>query len=246
MGKGMEGLKMKRCILSAGMAISILSLSFLFGGCCLIGLGIGSISDAHKPAVITTPSSQIQSVEPGKNVDMVLRDGTVLKGKYEGVQSVPEEEYATRYEETCAQNISLNALPRLGERVRVSFVGNNPPGVVECEFSGFDLGLIMVKAGKKNAVHGVSTKRYSTFENSEGKPIDLKAVDALMLEGKIPYMSAAVMRIGSDKRVISVDQISVVQTPNKRRGKLNGFLGGAFIDAVVIYLGVRTPMFSLK
>jgi len=225
---------MKKYILSVLTVFLIACLTFLYSGCSLIGLGIGAISDAREPAVITTPNSQIQSVKPGKDVDMVLKDGTVLKGKYEGMQSVPEEEYARKYKETCAQNISLIALPRLGERVRVSFVGNNPPGMVECEFSGFDLGAIMVKAGKKNAVYGVSTKRYSIFENSEGKPIDLKTLDSLMLEGKIPYMSAAVMRIGSDKRVISVDQISVVQIPNRRRDKLFSFLFGAAIDGVLI------------
>ncbi len=40
------------------------------------------------------------------------------------------------------------------------------------------------------------------------------------------------MRIGSDKKVISVDQISEVRIPNKKYGKLVGFLIGAGIDAV--------------
>ncbi len=224
---------MRKCILSLSMAFFIVYLSFEFSGCSLIGLGIGAIKDGHEPDNTTATNSQLWFVQPGQNVSMVLRDGTVLKGSYGGIQPVPKDDYGRKYEETCAQNYGSIALPRLGEKV--IFAGNDPTDQYECEFAGFDLGLIMIKNIEKNTISGVSTKRYPTFKNSQGNLIDVKALDAMMLEGKIPFVSGAVMKIGSNQKVIPVEQISEVRIPNKKHGKLIGFLIGAGIDAVVIY-----------
>jgi hypothetical protein len=63
--------------------------------------------------------------------------------------------------------------------------------------------------------------------------VDEAMLKRLLFEGKIPFRSVIVLENESGRTRNNIENVSEIQIPIKKHGKLIGFLVGAAIDVVV-------------
>jgi 1-aminocyclopropane-1-carboxylate deaminase/D-cysteine desulfhydrase-like pyridoxal-dependent ACC family enzyme len=82
--------------------IAIISSSFLFNSCSLIGFGIGAAIDSQTPKTSNIYKNQIDTLEIGNKVEITLFDGKKKYGKFDGIVDVYDHDFHWEY------NITLN------------------------------------------------------------------------------------------------------------------------------------------
>jgi len=117
-----------RSILSNGL---VLALSFAAWGCTAIGYAIGAASDESAMKVFRPLDGTVSPFKPGQQVRVVLADGSVLKGTYQGIQA-PEEPAADSLPGTPLPPPSVSATP-VGSVLRLEERGKSDTQYVPLE-----------------------------------------------------------------------------------------------------------------
>jgi hypothetical protein len=80
-----------------------------FCGCSIIGLTLGSISDASQPKEMNVPSWQVDTLKNGARVEVQLRDGSSVRGTYTGIElllSINMPNYMLTRERACLKALT--------------------------------------------------------------------------------------------------------------------------------------------
>ena len=219
-------------------------------GCSVIGLGIGAISDSAKPDSLTVPGWEVQTVKPGREIKLTLRDGERLTGKFAGVDSVPEGQYVQRYTVCREQTGKETPLPALGEKIDVTL---NSGVQGERELLGFDYQYAAAKTkGKEvptpvtshcaisvrhpgNTTSGnVLVSDIERIVNKEGEVIKGPTLERLVSGGQVPFLSAIAIHGLSGRRQIGMEQVKRIELKNKKRDKWKFAAFGALFDVTLI------------
>jgi len=224
---------MKRRILT-GLALLVAAGStILFNGCSVIGLGLGAAIDAGKPSQQRSLAVwKVLGVKPGTQITIVLRDGNQIKGKFVGLERVPEEDYAEKYAKCQEQDLEEVVLPELGEHI--TFTIMNTEKELKREFFGFDYDALWLKVDGAVEPGPVHFNNISKVVDNRGNVLDVEKARKLMSEGKIPLLSAIVIQSEAARREVAMENVYQIQVQIKKHGKLTGFLVGAAIDAIVL------------
>lgn len=213
-------------------------------GCSLVGLGVGSLVDAGKPSRREIPGWEVETVKPGSKLDVFLKSGEMLTGKFLGVETAPKEAYAEKYSLAREQAPNDNPLPSLGDTVTVvdSF-GERGKG----EFLGFDYLSIVLKSEQKPEPVRVSLSPEGTILDGRGNRFEGTALRELTVRGQIPLLSqilverqrtgpksSPIQSFRRDTTRIATNEISQVQLHLQKKGKKTGFLIGAAVDVAVL------------
>jgi hypothetical protein len=206
-------------------------------GCSLIGLGVGASIDkdnAGKRKPIEP--SEVVAVGPGTPVDVFLRDGGQLSGKFMGLVPVPPEQYADSFARSREANGSEHP-PLLGSTVTVAVKsGKQKQG----ELLGFGLKSLVIRETGAEQPTAVELSRIVRVSDSAGDDVDGRALQRLVTEGKIPLLSAMAVDTASGRTQIPLDLVARIDVPRKSHGKMTGFLVGAAIDAVLVIAAVNS------
>jgi hypothetical protein len=57
-------------------------------GCSLTLAGLGALSDASQPDQTILPGWQVVTIKPGTPINVILKDGSRLGGKYSGLDRI--------------------------------------------------------------------------------------------------------------------------------------------------------------
>jgi hypothetical protein len=244
---------MKEILKDLLLFAAIVAISQL-NGCSLMGLGIGSIVDAHKPSHMEVPLSKIETIKPGTKVDILLRDGDTLKVIFAGVTSIPAQEYAETYAKVQEQKLEGTILPDLGDTITViDTLGKEST----YEFLGYAHEWISVRPLGKSESIKVPYPTVAKTTDSRGNVVQGEALDKLISEARIPFLSAIAIekvlsstqisrteaqRIATTQR-IPFDKVYRVQRPLKKNAKVTGLIIGAAVDVTVAI--VITGLYSL-
>ncbi|MCI0494555.1 hypothetical protein L0Z72_06075, partial [candidate division KSB1 bacterium] len=214
--------------LSFGMGILIMCAAVIINinSCSVIGLGIGSISDASQTDQTDISVSQLKTMASGISIIIKLKDTNQLSGKFVGSEMIPVEEYAKLYSQACEAIKEIAYLPALGDSFNL--LSNET-----ASFLGFDFDRMLFK-GKKGNIIGGSITNIDTLTDSNGNMIDIEIAKKLIAEGKIPLVSAIHIKDATETKQIRLDRIETIQIPTRKNGKLTGFLIGAIIDVLII------------
>jgi len=98
-------------------------VSVKISGCSLVGLGVGSMIDARRPAMEQLRADRIAHIHPGDSPVLVLDDSATVAGRYIGPARMGDARYQVRYERWRASNPDAAVLPSIGEPVRMSKAG---------------------------------------------------------------------------------------------------------------------------
>jgi hypothetical protein len=200
-----------------------------FCGCSAIGLGIGALSDSKKPNQV--PGWEVEKVQPGKTVTLVLRDSSQIKGKFIGLEKLQDQEYAETYNQIRELKPDGVVLPKLDDTVSITTEAGKK---FEGEFFGFDEGYIPVRIIGRNITNQISINNIKRIEQREGNAISKTMIEKLLTDGRIPSRSMIVMKNELGKTRTKIEKISQIQNPVKKNGKWIGLGIGAAIDAAVL------------
>lgn len=237
-----------------GKALLVLALctvvALAANGCSVIGLGVGAISDSAKPDSLTVPGWEVQTVKPGREMKLTLRDGEQLAGKFAGVDPAPKEQYAERYANSREQTKKEVPLPALGERVDVTL---NSGVQGERELLGFDYQYATAKTKGKDVPSPVTShcaisvrqpgdttsanvlvSDIDRIVDGEGIVVKGSMLEQLTSEGRVPFLSAIAIHDLSGRRQIGMEQVKRIELKNKKHDKWKFAAFGALFDATLI------------
>ena len=117
---------MKRKINLLLILMSGLGLVFLFSGCSIIGFGLGAAGDASTPKYKNVSISQIGELKTNDKIELALKNGSLIQGKYAGQTFIEVEGYSEKYEKSRNQLRGRIVLPEIGDSVRVEFISQSP------------------------------------------------------------------------------------------------------------------------
>lgn len=228
-------------------AVATLALT----GCSLIGLGVGAQIDASKPDQTTLPGWEVVTIKPGTAINVILKDGSWLSGKYSGLDRIPAEQYAAIYFQAREQKLEGILLPALGDSIDIgkSVVGlfKDSEKNLEGTFEGFEHDRILIKLKERTGLSDVPLSLVTKIASDRSHIISGETIKRLIREGKIPVLSAIVVESDAGKTLVAMDNVSQIEIPVKKRVASEGFITGAIIDAAILYTYIyfkRNPIFG--
>lgn len=96
----------------------------------------GTTSNPLKPGQIVITADKSLNIQSGTTIDVILRSGRVIKGKYFGMTPIPIEEYSDRYAACKEKYKDVDVLPDLGDTVTLTINDGN-------QYKGVFLDLIL-------------------------------------------------------------------------------------------------------
>jgi hypothetical protein len=152
--------------------------------------------------IIVITGDKSLNIKSGTTIDVILRSGRVIKGKYYGMTPIPMEEYSERYAVRKEKYKDVDVLPDLGDTVTLVLSdGNQRKGV----FFGFDFGAIRFRKAESTMIGTWYMNTLDRIVDNEGRKIESETVRSLMREGKIPFLSEIVLRIKKEESRIEFD-----------------------------------------
>jgi hypothetical protein len=235
---------------SAVPLLMLLVLGAIFGysGCTAIGFGIGAAIDSSKPGYDTIPGWRAASIKRGKDITLTKNNGEELKGEYLGLDTVAVSQYAQWYNESrekCQKDVLL---PGLGDSISFTFL--KPAKECKLEFVGFDNQYICVRLmGIRGMVNGkIDMNNLERITDKNGNLIELQKLKTLCSEGKIPALSAVMVRTAVmvktnvDTIRVPTATVSQIEIPSDKNAKWVGLGIGAVVDvAIVVAVCISMP-----
>jgi hypothetical protein len=213
------------------VAVAVLALN----GCSVIGLTIGASVDASKPDQKTAPSWEAMTIVPGTRITISLKDGSRVNGKYSGLERIPAAQYAAIYSQAREQKPEGIILPALGDSIDIgkSVVGLFKDSVKKLDgtFEGFEHDRILTKLKGRARLSDMPLSTVTKIVSDRDHVISGETIKRLIHEGKIPVLSAIVIKCEAGKALIAMDKIEISV---KKHAASEGFITGAIIDTVII------------
>jgi len=94
--------------------------SVCMSGCSVLGLAIGVAHDANQPKEFTIPGWPVEALKPGATIDITIKDGNLVSGKYDGASFFPAEHYAAVYSQARNELTGEILLPAVDDSVTMN------------------------------------------------------------------------------------------------------------------------------
>jgi len=200
-------------------------------GCTVIGLTAGRITDASKHDEDTLHVMQVMNLKWGDEITIGCGSDSILRGVYLGMDEARTEQYIEKYSAGKLNNSNEFPLPSLDDSVvitRLSPLQRN----VEGRLLGFDPGIIHVRAGED--VERISIQSVRTVAGCDGKVVEAKTLENWFQSGRVPFMSAILIKTGADTQRIPLHEVREVRIPNHKNSMLVGLVCGAALDLLIL------------
>lgn len=223
--------------LSKLLTVLAISITFLIlNGCSIMGLAIGEAADASKPDRYTLSQGQVRSLEKGKKLELLLRNGEKKSGKFFRIVRTPEQQYARIYSLARKQISNLTSLPNLGEQLTIIQNSNTP---VICNLIGVDFNYLEINVDYQTDPTKVYLDSVASIVTFDGNTIDGTIIRDLVANGEISSFSIIQLdeKIGTTTTTISsiaLHDISKIEMHSTKKGKFVGFGMGLIIDIVIV------------
>lgn len=184
------------------------------------------------------------NIKPGTRVLVILNSGTLVSGKFDGLAQIPPEEYAENYADSREKNKGEIMLPALGENVIMLNARGNK---FECEFLGFDFGIIWVRQTGRAESEKTKLSRIKNIMDSKGKVCEVKTINKLISEGRIPFLSSGIIVKDKEGPIkIGWEDIYQIQVEKKGMPLFTTLAIGAAGAAILIYVVIDGIKKSLE
>lgn len=205
---------MKRNMFSVIVLIAAIAAMLNLNCMTCFHSSLGAFDDRpYKHAVKDSiPEFDFESFKSGRKIFIVLNDGNSLRGWYYGLEDIPEEEYAEKYDKCLELLKDGIVLPALGDTISLSFEASGQDEVTI--FGGFGHKSIKSTPVEQLDSNKLRAENVKSISFGDGIVIETETIRDLIRKGKIPLLSAINfrdtcvdkkhMRI---KRLIPIDEI---------------------------------------
>ena len=227
----------------------LIFIIFIFGflllnGCCLIGLGIGAVSDAHIPDSVLVKQKQWPVVKRGQRIKVKLKNGQKVIGKYLSFKRLLTRPYLTHYYSFLQSTHRYNQMPMPYEKIQVQMVDNK---TLEGMFLGVDQRNLNLLTEYLNSFRILLTD-IKNITNEQGKIYQLETIREIISKPNFPLYSEKeidkeaklTILVNNEPKSFVPTQIRQIEILPRKNGKLTGFLVGAAIDAVFVIFTINS------
>ncbi len=131
--------------------------------------------------------------EPGTTLTVIQNDGTKLNGEYRGMVTIPDREYAEQYVRSTRESNLSNLLPTIGQSVNVTTALTETRSW-NGELVGFDNTSLYIRPEGSQETEQFYIGGLTSLTGGNGTVLRRAAIRSLFLDGKIPLMSAIVLK----------------------------------------------------
>lgn len=238
------------------MAVRVCWVFFIFlwtlscAGCSLIGFGLGAMQDVTEQGRALVLPEGIDSVSPGSEVRIRLKDHTLLHERYvsKGWDSVEfaEKEYPERFEQwLVGAGEEFAPLPHLGMKVTVAAKTLRGTERYGGTFTGFDRGVIRIASSVQAQLYRIKLEFVEEVSDSAGRLLAGRELLMRAVETGVPLATSKkrvpCIIIGEKKQsLIPIEEIEAVYVLESGNAKWTGLAIGACVDALVVAISVAT------
>ena len=220
--------------------VASISASFLLNSCSLIGFGIGASVDKKKPKTNTIYKYQIDTLEIGSNVEIILQDGKIKYGKYSGIVNVYDQNFHREYDSLKNSLASQVNLPSVNDTLLISLSSEKNVSNLGI-FKGFESGKLWYKYFYSEDFSKVDLSLIDNFTVNYEYQVDSLQVNNIILKQKFPnFIHLKINTQGSTNENIPLINISKILVINKRNVKYIGLGVGLAIDAIIAVAAIKS------
>jgi len=235
--------------ISPKISFLLILIVVLYSNSCTVMFGlIGNTEDRTTPDVADTVTvSELEKIKVGSQVIINLKDESIISGKYLGIDSIPNKEYAEKYVELQKQMPEGSFLPSIGDTIScVTEYGRND----DIKFLGFIENNIVLSFIQFHKPEKLRLEHLIKIMDKHGNETEGETVRNLMAEGKIPVLFLSRISIkehieqkdvhGEDidsivgKKLIYINDIDRIQTKAVKQTTRNLAITGCIIDLGII------------
>lgn len=203
------------------MMISLAAVisSLLFSSCSLIGFGIGASVDKKKPKTNTIYKNQINTLELGSNVEIILNDRNKKYGKYCGILYEYDSGGIQEYQiikETLADEVIL---PDENDTLLIYLSKETNEGKLGL-FKGFESGKIWFKYFYSDDFSAVELSLIDNFTINYENNVDSVQINNIILKQEFPNL--LYLKVNTKPETIEfipLVAINKIEATNKRNAK---------------------------
>ncbi|MCF7810610.1 hypothetical protein K9N50_06445 [bacterium] len=230
----------------------VLAFSFVIiqviNGCTAVGLGTGLILDSRAEPVRLNPLLDLDYIEKGKQITVILRSGEAYSGKYDGMGVVDQNEYRVNYA-VILQNVKTEIqLPAIGDTVIIYLKPVKDKINMKRVFCGFSFksttngrrAYLKYKYTRSNAFEEIDIRRIHSIVKLGKYEIFSGKVESFIVSGGLSNVTSISIYEKGKLRKISVKDIDVITLkPEKKMTKILSAAG--FVCDLIIFMIIKAP-----
>jgi small nuclear ribonucleoprotein (snRNP)-like protein len=187
-----------------------------------------------------------ENIKSGTQAIINLKDGTIVRGKYAGIDSIYDERYDMEYTELKKQMPEGSFLPKEGDTITVisEIVYRNP-----LKFLGFGYDNILLSRIGDDEIVKLKLEKIEKIIDKHGKKTEREEIINLIEKPKFPFFFLSGISIEeytgeenrygkeiTSKKFIGLNEIDQIQIKPTKNSIGNSCLSGCFIDLSIIAL----------
>jgi len=233
-------MKTKINLIKIGLLISISSIFYLISSCSLIGFGIGAGVDKKKPKTNSIYKNQINTLELGSNVEIILNDRNKKYGKYGGILYEYDSGGIQEYQmikEALADEVIL---PNQNDTLMIYLSNEKNTGKLGL-FKGFESGKLWYKYFYSEDFSSVELSLVDNFTVNYENNVDSVQINNILIKQKFPNLLHLKVNTKPETiEYIPLVAISKIEVTNKRNAKFIGLGVGIAIDAIITAAAIKS------
>ncbi len=217
----------------------------LISGCTVIGLAIGASADREKPDKKDYAISEIERIQPGKEVTVVLNTKDMISGEYVRTTRITDQEYDSIFSEFREKSYNLSGIPAPGDTITIfDLTGRR----WTFELIDYNYDYLRVKPAGETEPIVFLIRNIAEITAGNETTISVEELKMMIAEKKIPVIQAMALNINGDTVVIAASRVDRVFSIDKKNRIWKGMAMGLAIDlALVIWFVTQLPLdFGLR
>ena len=226
----------------------LLIIALTSSGCSVIGVGVGSIIDSKSPHIRINPLNELEKIESGERITVVMKEGGEIKGEYGGIAAVENDDmYIVCYADVLKRNADKIHLPAIGDTLTIYLKPAKNKVYMERIFLGFDFKsdpnhskkYLKYKYLSTPAVEDINLEFVHKIVAKSGDEIKINEVCDFISSGGLNDVTALILKTRNGNHNIALSSINIItQKPERKMTRILGVVG--LVADMIVYAILKT------
>jgi hypothetical protein len=207
-----------------------------FSGCSLIGLTVGGAADDNRPDRVNRPIIQMNQIEPGRKIELILLSYGTLEGKFKGTGVLPRQKYDSIFHEFLNNSNELSPFPAPGDTITILDLSGNQ---LEFILIGYGMGHLSVQRIGDEKIIALLTRHISSMFLRNGETISGTNLEQMISDRELPVFQTLILDSGGNTREVPADSIFQITEIDKNYRMWVGLAAGLAIDLTILALYIH-------
>lgn len=213
------------------LLVFLLILLLITSNCTLIGIGIGTIADAHNNNEYLKIDKELFSISQGTSIDIISIDGDTLEGIFENTSNLYTEDYINEYNRRYEEIRNKLVIPMISDTLIISTANGRS---YQYLFLGFDYNSVYAKHIKTDKDYFITMNPEYKFKIANEEYLDIYWIKNSIEYKTIPILSKINIENDGEINSLFYHQIQKLNTKSSS------------VSAVAILAGITVDLLIFK